>query len=95
MAKIVQSIAAACKQALASHRVKIAGLAATGMVAAASAAGETFNFSILTDLTQALVALVPDVNSLVSAGGPLVINVCIVAAVCAPFIYIAKAMHAF
>jgi hypothetical protein len=74
----------AVTKVLRDHKVEIAGLATTGLVAAASA--ETFNFSILTDLVTALTNLVPDVNSLVSAGGPLVINICVIGAVCAPFV---------
>jgi hypothetical protein len=84
MAEKLQAIA----QVLRDHKIEIAGLASTGLVAAVSA--ETFNFSILTDLTDSLIAIMPNISELVNTGGPLVINFCIVAAVCAPFIWIAK-----
>ena len=87
MAKL-EAYGKAFRDSLKGHSVKIIGLvtAGSGLVAAASA--ETFNFSILSDLVTAVVGLIPDANILIDQGGPLVIKFCIVAAVCAPFIWL-------
>jgi hypothetical protein len=87
MAEMSQPFGKSFRDSLKVHSVKIVGLAAIGMATLVTGAmAETFNFSILTDLVTALTALIPDVNTLVSEGGPLVINVCVIAAICAPFI---------
>jgi hypothetical protein len=85
----------AFRDSLKGSHVKIVGLVAGAGSLVTLAAAETFNFSILTDLTTALIALMPDLTSLVNEGGPLVINFCIVAAVCAPFIWLAKKAGVF
>jgi len=93
MAKIVSSIKAACHQVAGSPKVKIVGLVAAGAGLVGAASAETFNFSILGDLADAMVALVPKANALVDAGGPLVINICIIGAVCAPFVWLFYKAH--
>ncbi len=80
----------AFRDSLKGMNVKLVGLAAGASSLVAYASAEVFNFSILTDLSDALIALMPNINTLVNSGGPVVINFCIVAGVCAPFIWIAK-----
>ena len=76
------------RDSLKGHAVKIIGIVAAGSGLVAAASAETFNFSILGDLVDAIVTLIPDANTLIDQGGPLVIKFCIVAAVCAPFIWL-------
>jgi hypothetical protein len=93
MTKIVISIRNACRTSLQSQNAKIVGLIAAGSGLIAAASAETFNFSILGDLVDAIVLLIPDANTLIDQGGPLVIKFCIVAAVCAPFIWLYSKAH--
>ena len=82
---------------LRAHSVKVVALgSAVGSSALAYGVhAETFNFSILTDLSAALVALMPDISTLINTGGPVIINFCIVAAVCGPFVWLAKKAGVF
>ncbi len=93
MAKLVMSIRNACRNSLQSAKVRTIGLVAAGSGLVAAASAETFNFSILQDLATAIVGLIPSANTLIDQGGPLVIKFCIVAAVCAPFIWIYYKAH--
>ena len=89
MAKL-EAYGKAFRDSLKGMHVKAVGLIAGAGSLVAYVHGETFNFSILTDLSTSLIALAPDVSSLLDAGGPLVIKFCIIAAVCAPFVWIYK-----
>ena len=94
MAKL-EAYGKAFRDCLKGMHVKTIGLVAGAGTLVAAVSAETFNFSILTDLTTALVALMPDITSLINEGGPVVINFCIVAAICGPFIWIAKKAGVF
>jgi len=76
------------RDSLKGYRIKSLGLIGGTATLVAAASAETFNFSILEDLVTAVVGLIPEANTLIDAGGPLVIKFCIVAAVCAPFIWL-------
>lgn len=92
MAKL-EAYGKAFRDSLKPARVKIVGLLAAGSSLIAAVSAETFNFSILQDLATAIVGLIPSANTLIDQGGPLVIKFCIVAAVCAPFIWIYYKAH--
>lgn len=84
------------RDALKSRKVQIVGLASAGAaLVAPAAAADTFNFTILNDLGSAVVGLIPVANDLVDQGAPLLIKVCVVGAVCAPFIWIYVKAHSF
>jgi acetylornithine/succinyldiaminopimelate/putrescine aminotransferase len=88
MAKL-EAYGKAFRDSLKGVNVKMVGLVAgAGTLVATVAATETFNFTILQDLADSALALLPTASELLDAGAPLVIKFCIVAAVCAPFIWI-------
>jgi hypothetical protein len=78
------------RDSLKNRKVQIVGLASAGVALApnAMAANGTFDFTILNDLGTSLVGLIPTANSLVDQGAPLFIKICVVAAVCAPFVWL-------
>ena len=87
MAKL-EAYGKAFRDSLKGVNVKIVGFVAGAGTLAAAASATTFNFSILQELADAIVGLIPTANILMDEGGPLVIKFCIVAAVCSPFIWL-------
>lgn len=81
------------RDSLKAYRARTLGIIGGTATLVAAASAETFNFSILQDLATAIVGLIPSANTLIDEGGPLVIKFCIVAAVCAPFIWIYYKAH--
>jgi sRNA-binding regulator protein Hfq len=89
MTEMSNNLSKRFRDALRTRKVQIVGLITAGVgMTAPVAAADTFNFSILTDLGTALVSLIPTANQLVDEGAPLVIKVCVVGAVCAPFVWL-------
>lgn len=88
MTEMSNNMAKRTRDFLKARKAQVLGLITAGATMAAPAAAETFNFTILNDLGTALVDLAPTANSLIDVGGPLAIKFCVVAAVCAPFVWI-------
>jgi hypothetical protein len=91
MANLVKSIAGACKQSLASSKVKLAGLgivAAGLMVQSVAAAEEDYSFinDTLQGLGHALLNVLPLAGDIMTAGGPVVVKGCVYFAICAVFL---------
>lgn len=96
MTERVKPIGKSFRDSLKSRKVQIMGTLGAGAALLApnvAAANATFDFTILTDLGTAIVDLIPTANLLIDGGGPLVIKFCIVAAVCAPFIWVYAKAH--
>jgi len=95
MTKMSRPYGKAFRDALNAHKVQIVGftVGAAALASRVSAENNTFDFTVLTDLGTALVDLIPTANDLIDNGGPLVIKFCIVAAVCAPFIWVYYKAH--
>ena len=84
------------RDSLKTRKVQIIGLgiAGTSLLAPRVAAeNNTFDFTILNDLGNSIVSLIPTANNLVDQGAPLFIKVCVIATVCAPFIWIYYKAH--
>lgn len=97
MAEMAKPVGKGFRDSLKSRKVQFMGtLAAGAVVLAPNVAAEvngTFDFTILNDLGTAIVGLIPTANTLIDQGAPLFIKICVIGAVCAPFVWFYHKAH--